>query len=928
MPRASSRTFSDYKMDLEWREIFGSSIDLTGCMVDILESFNMATTSDCLDIGLPPDEVSPLPRKTSPLEYEVSSVDSSHTFLSGDSGVNDLDRNSIWRNSSSSNGSAGSTASSHQSALSLIGNDGTPSNNDTNTVLATPNHYRHSSLSLGSKTHFIMDEVLHTEKNYVEDLRQICQGYLQPMRESPLFSSEDLNLVFANMEKILAFHRLFFAALVPPDLMGPAYLAQCFNEHADSFEIYTEYCINFPASVKHLAQLTTAQPEWFAARQADIGHSLQLGTYLLKPIQRILKYHLLLEKLLDNCDCDALGYQWVSEAYESMRNIAQKINEVQNQKERKIRLEELELRLQELPLSLTLGEFGELLLDDLFRLTGAKGERNLFLFANGLLIVKRKEDGTFLFKNYIAHSNLMLSEVIPENPLHFSVIAFDNPKALTVIEAKSMEQKRAWTSRLKTMMLKNFGVSIPEHVQQLVMQLGEVHQGVAHDSSPRRFRPPFFHTTTAPDYLQRRRAKSPVRDAFVKNSVDRMSRQARRQTLPIIDLESAETGHIELPAEDACNSKRSEKKRSVDRKTGKDKTTKTTAVFHVSTDYIPRTKEDEFMYEEKHVTSEHRPEDPNRRKSSTVVQDSFLTISPRKQSRQKSVDNIHSEASSQDATTANQLSGMFKYGFRTAFGKAKQALKPIMKNFNTEESFESHEWLVPGNVDCIDSAEPEDGLDLETFTEAVNALTLRPLSMSLADGNYGSDDFYERNLDLLDSMSGGGPDHGEEEDSAIHSDKEAGWRSASFSTGSPSPTENVKIRRSLANAEQNNEKRTGCSIKRKGAIKKRPSMPRTKSAPATPLVTDKMSGSAHKVSSSLIQQKIRSLEERSLWRSTCSIDSDFNSNGNDGKRPEAALTQKDTDASSSLFLEPKSRRESYVTMMVNKIESASDLKMS
>lgn len=52
--------------------------------------------------------------------------------------------------------------------------------------------------------------------------------------------------------------------------------------------------------------------------------------------------------------------------------------------------------------TISAGEFGELLLDDVFRLTGAKSERNLFLFQNGLLIVKRKEDGTFQFKNYIA----------------------------------------------------------------------------------------------------------------------------------------------------------------------------------------------------------------------------------------------------------------------------------------------------------------------------------------------------------------------------------------------------------------------------------------------------------------------------------------------------------------------------------------------
>lgn len=40
-----------------------------------------------------------------------------------------------------------------------------------------------------------------------------------------------------------------------------------------------------------------------------------------------------------------------------------------------------------------------------------------------------------------------------------------------------MDQKRSWTSRLKGLMLKHFGVNIPDHVRQLVMQLGQVPQG-------------------------------------------------------------------------------------------------------------------------------------------------------------------------------------------------------------------------------------------------------------------------------------------------------------------------------------------------------------------------------------------------------------------------------------------------------------------
>lgn len=37
------------------------------------------------------------------------------------------------------------------------------------------------------------------------------------------------------------------------------------------------------------------QAKFFRDRQALLQHSLPLGSYLLKPVQRILKYHLLLQ---------------------------------------------------------------------------------------------------------------------------------------------------------------------------------------------------------------------------------------------------------------------------------------------------------------------------------------------------------------------------------------------------------------------------------------------------------------------------------------------------------------------------------------------------------------------------------------------------------------------------------------------------------
>lgn len=123
------------------------------------------------------------------------------------------------------------------------------------------------------------------------------QGYLQVWRtasDCPL--SSHLQDLFSNIEEIYEFNRKFLDELYEAgnDLI---FVANAFIQNDAGFRIYTEYCTHYPRIMAILAELTRdeATAKLIRERQIALGHALPLGSYLLKPVQRILKYHLLLQ---------------------------------------------------------------------------------------------------------------------------------------------------------------------------------------------------------------------------------------------------------------------------------------------------------------------------------------------------------------------------------------------------------------------------------------------------------------------------------------------------------------------------------------------------------------------------------------------------------------------------------------------------------
>uniref|UniRef100_W5NH60 Pleckstrin homology and RhoGEF domain containing G1 n=1 Tax=Lepisosteus oculatus TaxID=7918 RepID=W5NH60_LEPOC len=329
----------------------------------------------------------------------------------------------------------------------------------------------------------VVQEILDTERTYVQDLKSIVQDYLECISSQSrlLLGKEERASLFGNIRDIYHFNSDLLQDLENCNA-DPVAIAECFVAKSEEFHIYTQYCTNYPRSVAVLTECmrNKALAKFFRERQESLKHSLPLGSYLLKPVQRILKYHLLLHEIANHLDKDTEAYDVVLDAIDTMQRVAWHINDMKRKHEHAVRLQEIQSLLTNWK-GPDLISYGELVLEGTFRIQRAKNERTLFLFDKLLLITKKREE-SYTYKAHILCCNLMLVEVIPKEPLSFSVFHYKNPKLQHTVQAKSQQDKRLWILHLKRLILENHPAKIPAKAKQAILEMDAVYHPGFHYS--------------------------------------------------------------------------------------------------------------------------------------------------------------------------------------------------------------------------------------------------------------------------------------------------------------------------------------------------------------------------------------------------------------------------------------------------------------
>ncbi|XP_056121437.1 puratrophin-1 isoform X1 [Rhinichthys klamathensis goyatoka] len=294
--------------------------------------------------------------------------------------------------------------------------------------------------SKGSKLRHIVDEMVTTEREYVRSLRYIIDNYFPEMERADL--PQDLrgkrSVIFGNLEKLVDFHSQYFLKELESCCNHPLRVSHCFLRHQDQFSLYALYSKNKPKSDTLLASHGNS---FFRHKQLELGDKMDLASYLLKPIQRMSKYALLLKDLIKE----------VSEVQEQELTYLRAATE----------MVKFQLRHGNDLLAMdairdcdvNLKEQGQLVRQDEFTILYGrkKCQRHVFLFEDLVLFSKPKriEGGldVYIYKHSFKTADVGMTETSGENVLRFEVwFRRRTSKNQTyVLQASNADVKHAWT---------------------------------------------------------------------------------------------------------------------------------------------------------------------------------------------------------------------------------------------------------------------------------------------------------------------------------------------------------------------------------------------------------------------------------------------------------------------------------------------------
>ncbi|XP_061923218.1 rho guanine nucleotide exchange factor 17-like isoform X1 [Entelurus aequoreus] len=254
----------------------------------------------------------------------------------------------------------------------------------------------------------VMMTLLDTERSYVDSLRTLTQGYMRPLKQPDGGSIVDPLLVdemFYQIPEILEHHEDFLEQVGgcvnqwhDRQTVGHI-LIQSFSKEtlANMYSAYIDNFLNAKDAVRVAKEAKPAFHKFLEQNMRENKEKQALGDLMIKPVQRIPRYELLVKDLLKHTPEDHPDHPSLLDAQRDIKRLAEKINKGRRsaeeaEKEARV-IQEIEAHIE--GVEHILNPQRKFLRQEMVmeaKTVGGKKDRSLFLFSDLIICttLKRK----------------------------------------------------------------------------------------------------------------------------------------------------------------------------------------------------------------------------------------------------------------------------------------------------------------------------------------------------------------------------------------------------------------------------------------------------------------------------------------------------------------------------------------------------------
>uniref|UniRef100_A0A8C9TU58 Osteoclast-stimulating factor 1 n=1 Tax=Scleropages formosus TaxID=113540 RepID=A0A8C9TU58_SCLFO len=245
------------------------------------------------------------------------------------------------------------------------------------------------------KKNCCLQEIKQTEEKYTDTLESILKVYLIHANHC------------STMKELAVTHRNLLEEIrTSLHMYGAENLHQVFISYKERLLLYGRYCSQVESATKHLDKIATMKEDVRmkleeCSKRANSGR-FSLRDLLMVPMQRVLKYHLLLQELVKHTS-NPTEKENLRNALDAMRDLAQCVNEVKRDNEILRQITTFQLSIENLSQSLAL--YGRPKIDGELKIASlekkSRQDRYAFLFDRAMLVCKKKSGDSMELKDLI-----------------------------------------------------------------------------------------------------------------------------------------------------------------------------------------------------------------------------------------------------------------------------------------------------------------------------------------------------------------------------------------------------------------------------------------------------------------------------------------------------------------------------------------------